>query len=275
MVWIIVFRVMLNLFLGQTLCKADTQQCKSEYSILKMMLKGHIFKSIKTSMSFECLQACHNDVRCQGFNYVISKNMCELNDRTKEARPEDFVPNSDRYYVKRVRKRAPLGSIPELPAESCKEIKASEGIQAVSGKYWFHSLKHGKSVLAYCDMETEDVDECVEDLHARDDSSYCSNTVGSYTCKSHRGLGTSIILGSQLELDKYLETLILYLDPVLTSSSSSKFVKCYHGKTNGWDTTTFHSKCDGKGPTVTIIKAEDHIFGGYTDVSWHSKYYKN
>ncbi len=50
---------------------------------------------------------------------------------------------------------APLGSIPELPAESCKEIKASEGIQAVSGKYWFHSSKLGKSVLAYCDMETE------------------------------------------------------------------------------------------------------------------------
>ena len=24
--------------------------------------------------------------------------MCELNNRTKEARPEDFVPDSDRYY---------------------------------------------------------------------------------------------------------------------------------------------------------------------------------
>ncbi|KAL9961079.1 hypothetical protein ACROYT_G029960 [Oculina patagonica] len=114
----------------------------------------------------------------------------------------------------------------------------------------------------------KDVDECVEDLHACDDSSYCTNNVGSYTCKSHRGLGTSIILGSPLEHDKYLETLILYLDPVLTNSS--KFVKCYHGKTDGWDTTTFHSKCDGKGPTVTIIKAEDYVFGGYTDVSWHS-----
>ena len=49
----------------------------------------------------------------------------------------------------------PLGSIPELPAESCKEIKASEGQQVVSDWYWIYSVIHGKAVLAYCDMETE------------------------------------------------------------------------------------------------------------------------
>ena len=49
----------------------------------------------------------------------------------------------------------PVGSIPELPAESCKEIKASEGRQAVSGKYWFDSLQPGKVILAHCDMEME------------------------------------------------------------------------------------------------------------------------
>ena len=50
---------------------------------------------------------------------------------------------------------APLGSIPELPAETCKEIKLSEGGQAVSGKYWFDSIKPGENVLAYCDMKKE------------------------------------------------------------------------------------------------------------------------
>ena len=49
----------------------------------------------------------------------------------------------------------PLGSIPELPAESCKEIKASEGGQAFSGKYWLDAIIKEKSVLAYCDMNTE------------------------------------------------------------------------------------------------------------------------
>ena len=49
----------------------------------------------------------------------------------------------------------PLGSIPELPAETCKEIKASEGEKAVSGKYWFDSIKTGNVLLAYCNMSTE------------------------------------------------------------------------------------------------------------------------
>jgi len=48
-----------------------------------------------------------------------------------------------------------LGSIPELPAETCKEIKASEVGQAVSGKYWFDSIIPGETVLAHCDMEKE------------------------------------------------------------------------------------------------------------------------
>ena len=48
-----------------------------------------------------------------------------------------------------------LGSISELPAETCKEIKASQGGQAVSGKYWFDSIIPGQSVLAPCDMDTE------------------------------------------------------------------------------------------------------------------------
>ena len=49
----------------------------------------------------------------------------------------------------------PIGSIPELPAESCKEIKASEGGQAVSGDYWFDSIIPGKVILAHCNVDSE------------------------------------------------------------------------------------------------------------------------
>ena len=45
-------------------------------------------------------------------------------------------------------------------------------------------------------------------------------------------------------------------------------MKCWHAKIDGWAASTFHSNCDGRGPTVTIIKVNDSIFGGYTDVSW-------
>ena len=48
-----------------------------------------------------------------------------------------------------------LFTIPDLPAESCNEIKGSEGRYAVKGNYWLHFLEIGKIALAYCDMKTE------------------------------------------------------------------------------------------------------------------------
>ena len=83
------------------------QQCspsgqKREVSIFGMMLQGHIFRKITgATLGNICLQECYRDIRCQSFNFVIYQDMCELNNRTKEARPEDFVPNSGRYYFKR------------------------------------------------------------------------------------------------------------------------------------------------------------------------------
>lgn len=43
--------------------------------------------------------------------------------------------------------------MPELPAESCAEIKASEGENAVSGNYWFVSIIPGEVIQASCIME--------------------------------------------------------------------------------------------------------------------------
>ena len=37
--------------------------------------------------------------KCQSYNVAMLIAICELNNRTKEARPEDFVKNKDRYYV--------------------------------------------------------------------------------------------------------------------------------------------------------------------------------
>ena len=82
-------------------CSAD-----AEYSISGMMLRRHIFEKITGApLGSVCLRECYRDVRCQSFNYVISQSTCELSNRTKEARPEDFVPSSARYYFKRVMNR--------------------------------------------------------------------------------------------------------------------------------------------------------------------------
>jgi len=90
------------------------------------------------------------------------------------------------------------------------------------------------------------------------------------SCLSYPGsLGASVIL-RDLDHSKYLMQLITYLDQGLPSAFHSYFERCWHAKTDGWDASTFYSNCDGKGPTVTIIKAGQYIFGGYTDTSWQS-----
>ena len=83
-------------------------------------------------------------------------------------------------------------------------------------------------------------------------------------------LSSSSILGS---LDsKYLGQLNSYLGPVLQNPGRGRFVRCWHAKTDGWEASTFHSNCDGKGPTVTIVQVGSYVFGGYTDTSWGGEY---
>ncbi|XP_031570204.1 nidogen-2-like [Actinia tenebrosa] len=130
-----------------------------------------------------------------------------------------------------------------------------------------------------------DIDECATNVHQCDRNAYCNNTVGSYRCTCNRGyygngikcttsrgLDFSAILSNYGNAD-YIRTLSGYLDPVLQSSSRSRWIRCWHAATDGWNTATiFHPQCDGKGPTVTIVRVGSYVFGGYTDVSWHSRW---
>ena len=76
------------------------------YSIYQMMLKGHTFATFTARPgSLDCRQACNSEVRCQSYNYVMFKDICELNKRTKEATPQDFVRDKDRYYMTKTPKR--------------------------------------------------------------------------------------------------------------------------------------------------------------------------
>ena len=76
------------------------------------------------------------------------------------------------------------------------------------------------------------------------------------------------------QLTKILHWHSFLLHTVLTNFSSSKFIRCYHAQTDGWDSTTFHSKCNGKGSAVSIIQVDNYTFGGYTDVSWQSMHFQ-
>ena len=78
------------------------------------------------------------------------------------------------------------------------------------------------------------------------------------------GLASSSILRKN---NKYLTALNTWLKPVVQSKSSA-WKRCWRASVDGWAASTFHSGCDNKGPTVTIIKVGQYIFGGYTSDSW-------
>ena len=40
------------------------------------------------------------------------------------------------------------------------------------------------------------------------------------------------------------------------------------GSVDGFSSEVFHQKCDNKGPTLTVIKANDRVFGGFTKLEW-------
>ena len=101
----LVFRISVLAFVVYS---AVTQECPggvTERSILGWMLQGHTYDTLVAELPHTCLLACHQDDRCQSFNWVISLLMCEFNNRTKEARPEDYIPNPDRFYLQRGLKR--------------------------------------------------------------------------------------------------------------------------------------------------------------------------
>ena len=98
----IVFRIFV---LALLLYSAVTQKCpaggRSESSIVGWMLRGHVYDTLIAELPFTCVFKCREDNRCQSFNWVISLLTCEFNNRTKEARPENFIPNQDRSYYRR------------------------------------------------------------------------------------------------------------------------------------------------------------------------------
>ena len=48
---------------------------------------------------------------------------------------------------------------------------------------------------------------------------------------------------------------------------------CYRASYHGWAASIFHSNCDGKRDTVTIIRKDRYVFGGYTDIPWGKNTY--
>lgn len=81
--------------------------------------------------------------------------------------------------------------------------------------------------------------------------------------KSFKAIEKSVIIGDSQE---YLAKLGEWLKSVTHSNRYWKL--CWRASKDGWAAQTFHTQCDGKSPTVTIVKANGNIFGGFTKSQW-------
>jgi hypothetical protein len=58
---------------------------------------------------------------------------------------------------------------------------------------------------------------------------------------------------------------------LIEMTKSSKGNLLYRATRDGFTCQAFHSKCDGKGNTITIIKSHlNYVFGGFASSAWNS-----
>ena len=91
----------------------------------------------------------------------------------------------------------------------------------------------------------------------------CTNRLCSFNAAKF----ISHILGGNSTLHQDLNSLLSAV-----TSLESRWTRCYRAIDNGWSAAAFHANCDDRGASVTLVKVDGYIFGGYLDQSWGGKY---
>ena len=81
------------------------EQCRMEINIQGMKLEKFVFKRMSASAPHICDIRCGQEITCQSHNYNRKEKICELNYRTKEARPENFRSAPGWFYIQRLNGR--------------------------------------------------------------------------------------------------------------------------------------------------------------------------
>ena len=87
-----------------------------------------------------------------------------------------------------------------------------------------------------------------------------------------QGILTRLSLMSDiLTNEEHISLLLSWLPSHDAGRTRRRLRLLFQASRDGFSAETFHSKCDNKGPTVTIVQSGDNIFGGFTEKSWKSK----
>ncbi|XP_074630920.1 uncharacterized protein LOC141889509 isoform X3 [Acropora palmata] len=132
---------------------ADKQCEAGEFLTPEKTLKNHNFRSVPVGSPLDCHLLCKKDPKCQSYNFVVSGNICELNNSTKEASPRDLVRDDARFYMGM---KHAEGQRPQTFA-SCRDIYR-ESRTEVNGNYLLQMPSGNVSV--YCHMSSQGLGSC-------------------------------------------------------------------------------------------------------------------
>ncbi|XP_068718725.1 uncharacterized protein [Montipora capricornis] len=231
---------------------------EDKFSNLNITILGYSHVDWMLQCSFACLET----PTCFSYNLaaypdINGKLLCELLPSDKYNNSDKFVSSKSFHHFSIT---SPCSGWPCKNNGTCLPLYEDNSYKCVCKGFTGRDCEN-------------DIDECSSENECHVNAT-CTNTIGSYNCTCKKGYGgdgrnctekieKSVIIGSN---QTYLDQLSKWLRPV--SQSNSSWILCWGASKHGWASSTFHSLCDGKGPTVTIIKVNQNIFGGYASISW-------
>ena len=74
------------------------------------VLVGHVMSTSTVAGELECHQKCLRNISCKSFNVHpgadIAKRLCELNNKTRRIKPDDFIKKKGSFYYGQVKVRS-------------------------------------------------------------------------------------------------------------------------------------------------------------------------
>ncbi|XP_078383193.1 uncharacterized protein LOC144665774 [Oculina patagonica] len=217
---------------------------KDEFSYLNITSIG----SDLITDGIECGFACLEIPTCFSYNLaafadISEKLLCEL-------LPSDKYNNSDKFIV------SPLFHHYSIPSPCSSWPCKNNGTcisQSEKKRYACHCVKGFTGKHCQTDINECESSPCLNNGTCTDliNGFNCSCPVGFHGDQCEKGPFSNL---SAIIADNayHRSRLHQFLTPAV--GSNPQWVLCYRASTHGWRGSTFHSRCDGKRDTVTIIK---------------------
>ena len=145
--YILAIRNLRFLFLASTMeFVTANDQCRTEVNIQGMALKRSALKSWLVAAPHLCDVKCGKEITCQSYNYNRNYQICELNNRTKEAKTQNFLSAPAWFYIRWLNGRGKKSEV-----DFCFSRFSPHIANLVLSHLWLRNIKKRKqNAYFYC-----------------------------------------------------------------------------------------------------------------------------